>query len=375
MLCKSVYDSKAEIPEFAQNEFVQRPDGKWYLKEDAIPGAAEHLNPGLAANRDRALTQKAAADARADEAEKKARDAETQLSAVRAPGSVVLGPEDAKLWQRLTQLGDVKTTEKIVKEEYPKLKKESVERSRETAYHEAVEDLKHFGVNLNFEALRDLMTHPQRGEGLNVERRLVEVTNGQGQKVKMNFPHIVKREPVAGRENEFTNTATPLLDFAQQNWPAWAVSALTAGGGQTGAAGGGEQAGGTGGAFGGVQGGVYDAGTGYGQQQGGNLLQLSTGAAGAGAPQAGPFGMQGGGNAQGGGVLPLTFNPAGGPPASGGPLKLPNMSGGGAQGGGNAPATLLDGAAQAAAFNKDRDTRPSPLPNAQNQKPATDGKQ
>lgn len=318
MICKAVYDNESDVPVQFKDDFHRRADGKWVLKDDAVPGAAELLNPGLAANRDRALTQKTAADEAKATAEARARELQQELDNVRAPGAVVLSPEDAKAWKAYQELGDVKTVKEIVKEKFPKLERESSLRAAETVYAQAAEDLKKFGVNLNVEVLADLMSHPQRGEGLTIERRLTEVDDGKGGKTQVNFPFVVRRVPVAGKTNEFTNEATSLLDFAASSWPSWAATALTqapAGGGaaETGQTGGGAQTGGA-----------------------PALLPLGTGTGGAAA------GLR----------LPGATAPG---------LKLPAMGAGGG-GGAAGGASVLDGAAGAAEFNAERDKgRVNPL--------------
>lgn len=327
MICNAVYDNETDVPAAFKADFHRRADGKWVMNDDAVPGAAEILNPGLAANRDRALQQKATADEQKRAADERARAAEAELANVRAPGAVVLSPEDAKAWKRFQELGDVKTVERIVKTDFPRLQQTESLRAQEVTFRQAAEDLKEFGVNLNVEVLTDLMTHPQRGEGLTIERRLTEVDDGKGGKTKVNFPFVVKRVPVQGKENEFTNEATPLLDFAKTSWPSWASTALTSG-----AAAGGESGGDAGGSTG---------------QAGGGFLPLGTGTSGGGA-------QAGGGGAAGGLRLP-------GAPDAG--LKLPRMGGGSTGGGGGSTgASVLDGAKMAEEFNAQRDRgRTSPL--------------
>lgn len=339
MICQAVYDNETDVPAAFKADFTRRADGKWVMKDDAIPGAAELLNPGLASNRDRALQQKTAAEEGRRAAEQRASEFEQQLNAAREQGGVILNATDAKVWQRLTALGDVKTVERIVKEDFPRLSAAAQLSERQKAWGAAAEALKPFGVNLNVEALSDLMTHPQRGQGLEIELRPVEVDNGQNGKVTVNFPFITKRVPVTGKENEFTVDATPLLDYAAREWPAWAVTAITSGAAETG---------------GGSTGGGAPAG---GQQPG--LLPLSTGA--------------GGGALPAGGVQPLTFGqqpgqfrlPSVAQPAG---LKLPAMGAGTSTGGGASTASVLDGAKQAEHFNKERNQRPGPFsPRTQSQ--------
>jgi hypothetical protein len=347
VICRAVYDTEAEIPDAFKAEFRKGTDGKFYLKDDAVPGAAEVLNTGLAANRDRALQQKATAETKAADAEARAAEATRALEAVRAPGAVVLTPEQKKEWDKFAALGvPAKDVERIVKTDFPKLQQAETLRVRQTAWGKAAEQLAPFGVNLNLEALSDLMTHPQRGEGLEIESRPVEVDNGSGGKVTVDFPHIIERVPGA-KEGEFEKKATPILDYASAKWPAWAVQALTSG-----------QAASTGGAG--------DTGAGGGQAGGGgtNLLPLTTGT-----------GTTGGGNQAGGGQ---TFGglklPTG---QAGGGVKLPAMGAGGSTGGGGGNAGGLPANdALAAEYNTRRDGgRPSPLSRGSGQQQQPNGQQ
>jgi hypothetical protein len=342
VICKAVYDNETEVPAAFKDDFTRRADGKWVMKDDAVPGAAELLNPGLAQNRDRALTQKTTAEEARRAAETRASELETQLNAAREPGGVILTKADAAVWARFLKLGDVKEVEKIVTVEFPRLDAAAKLSDRQKAWAGAVEALKPFGVTLNSEVLSDLMTHPQRGEGLEIELRPTEVDNGAGGRVTVNFPHVTKRVPVTGKENEFTVEAVPLLDYAQKEWPAWAFNALTtppadpAGGG---AAGGGQP----------------------------GLIPLSTGGGGFGGAQTGAPAF--GGQQPGAFRLPVVGQTAAG-------LKLPPMGAGASTaGGGAAGGGLLDGSKQAEQFNTARNTKPGPFTRPQQQQQQTGGAQ
>jgi hypothetical protein len=344
VICQAVYNTEAEVPAQFKADFQQRADGKWVMKEDAVPGAAELLNPGLAANRDRALTQKATAETKAATAEARAAEAVRELEQVRAPGAKVLTPEQAKEWEKFAGLGiPAKDAEKIIKTDFPRLQEAETLRSRQQTWAKAVEQLQPFGVNLNLEALSDLLTHPQRGAGLELESRPVEIDNGQGGKVTVNLPHIIKRVPAAsGKADEFELKATFLLDYAAAEWPAWAVQAITS----APAAGDGRETGG---------GGFNVPAT--GGAGGSGLLPLTTGNGGAGGGgSAGAGGSQFGGGQFGSLKLPGQ--------TGGGGLKLPAMGagGGGSAGGGTGGGGATDNNALAKQYNERRDAgRTSPL--------------
>jgi hypothetical protein len=336
VICKAIYDNETDVPATFKDDFMRRADSKWVMKDDAVPGAAELLNPGLAANRDRALQQKTTAEESKRTAEARVSELEGQLNAAREPGGVILTKADTAVWTRFQKLGDVKEVEKIVTVEFPRYRDAALLSERQKAWTAAAEDLKQFGVNLNVEALSDLMTHPQRGAGLEIERRPVEVDNGQGGKVTVNFPFITKRVPVAGKENEFTVEATPLLDYASREWPAWAVQAITSGVEGGGANVGGNPSGGTTGA------GLVPLQTGGGQPVG----VLPPGGV---QPTAFGFGQQ----SQGQFRLPAVTQPATG-------VKLPAM-GAGASTGGAGGGSALDGKKAAEDFNNRRNTKPGPF--------------
>lgn len=235
MLVKSVYDTEAEIPDFAKAEFERRADGKYYLKQDAIPGAAELLNPGLEANRARWQQQKEAADGRATSAETRAANAERELATLRTPGAVVLSGDDAKAWNGIVSSGvAAKDVPKLLTTELPELRRK-VERSELDATLRLIAEKSH--VKLNPDVLSDWLSG-ERGKGLKVVLKPVEILNDKQEKVTVQMPYIVKSEPVAGQANTFKETETLLTDFAKANLPAYLVIALeqvgdAAGGGQT----------------------------------------------------------------------------------------------------------------------------------------------
>jgi hypothetical protein len=198
MICQSVYATAAEIPDFAKADFEQRADGKFYLKPDAIPGAAELLNPGLEANRARWQQQKEAADGRATAAETRAANAEAELSRIRT---------------------------KVARGELEKSLREISEKSH---------------VKINGDVLADWLSG-ERGKGLKAVLKPAEVDDGKGGKVTVQMPFIVKSEPVSGSPNTFKETETALIDFAKSNLPSYLVTALetpAASGGASGDAGG-----------------------------------------------------------------------------------------------------------------------------------------
>jgi hypothetical protein len=238
MICQSVYATAAEIPDFAKADFEQRADGKFYLKPDAIPGAAELLNPGLEANRARWQQQKEAADGRATAAETRAANAEAELSRIRTPGAVVLSGDDARAWQTLSTLPiPVKEIPKAISTELPDLRTKVARGELEKSLRE-ISEKSH--VKINGDVLADWLSG-ERGKGLKAVLKPAEVDDGKGGKVTVQMPFIVKSEPVSGSPNTFKETETALIDFAKSNLPSYLVTALetpAASGGASGDAGG-----------------------------------------------------------------------------------------------------------------------------------------
>lgn len=223
MLVNSVYDTPEQIPEFARNEFERRAsDGKMVLKQDAIPGAAELFNTGLAANRDRALQQKQAADTARDAAEARARTLDEELTRLRQPGAVILVGDDAKTWQTLSTLETpVKELPKIIREELPTLRQRVAKSELDTTLRD-INEKSH--VKLNVDVLTDWLSG-ERGKGLKAVLKPVEILDDKQQKVTVQMPFIVKQEPTG--TNTFKETETLLTDFATANLPAYLASALT----------------------------------------------------------------------------------------------------------------------------------------------------
>lgn len=218
MLLQAIYDSFESIPEFARAEYEQK-NGKWHLKQDAIQGGAEHLNPGLAANRDALRTEKETAAQRATAAEQRANQAEAELSRYKSPGTVILSAEDAKSWKAYTELGDIKTVKAMVSE-YPTLKGQITQAEKEKALQAAAQ-----AAGVSFDVLNDQLKMPGR-EKLKVVVKDMTTQNAQGQ------PQTVKQAfmvvPTQAEGGAIQLTEQPLIEYAKNNWPSYVVSALQA---------------------------------------------------------------------------------------------------------------------------------------------------
>lgn len=233
MILKTVYPNFEAIPEFARAEYEQQADGSWKMKQDAIEGAAEHFNAGLAANRDRALQQKQAADAARDQALQRAQNAETQLANLTANGGRVFSAQDAAALDNYRALGDVPTL--------TKLKETATANEQELASLKGEKNLKTIAekTGLAFDALNEWFSHPTRGANLEpftkTEEREVEEKDQFGNITKVKKPvevaYIRKIQVIDGKN---VQTEVELLTEAKGILPEFQFNALTAKPNQTG---------------------------------------------------------------------------------------------------------------------------------------------
>lgn len=226
MFCKTVYPNFEAIPEFARNDFEQAADGTWKMRQDAIEGAPEHFNAGLAANRDRALQQLKDANTARDAAITRAETAEAQVSNATAGGGRILSAADAKAFDGFVKLGDLKTVEEKIKgydSATAKLKAVEGEGAIKTISEK---------TGLDFAALNEWFSHPTRGEGYTpfykeVPREVEEMQNGVLVKVTKNVPVAFVKKTVM--ENGVAKeTEHELLTEAKTVLPEFQFSALTA---------------------------------------------------------------------------------------------------------------------------------------------------
>lgn len=215
MICQSTYDSLDQIPEAFRDEFENR-NGKYYIKADAIPGAAEVLNTGLAANRDRALSQlKTATETTIPNLNRRITELEATQGESITPGSVVLSPTDAKTWERYNKLGSVKDVEATMAE-VPVLR----QKISEAELSVSTEQFKNFG--LNNEVLADWLASTK---GVSAVIKDGQITDAQGKTVigKIPFVRVETEDPVT---KKITVEDKPLLEYAQTNLPQWKYTAL-----------------------------------------------------------------------------------------------------------------------------------------------------
>lgn len=207
-ICQAWYDSLEAIPEALRDEFEQS-GARWRLKADAIPGAAELLNAGLAANRDRALTQYTNEQQKSQRLEADLSQAQAELNNIRQPGAVVLSGDDAKAWEAYTKLGTPKELKKIA-EELPQLKAQVEGQTLAQSLQEIAE-----ATGLNHEVLNEWATG-KKGEGVTF------LTKDQdGAKV----PYV--KVETKGDDGKVQVQEHELTAYAEQNLPGWMFTALT----------------------------------------------------------------------------------------------------------------------------------------------------
>lgn len=215
MLLQAIYDSFEAIPEFARAEYEQK-NGKWALKQDAIQGGGEHLNSGLAANRDALRTEKEQAQARAQQAEQRAQTAEAEVSRLKSPGTFILSGDDKKSFDAYVALGDVKTVKAKI-EEHGALKARVTQIEKSESLR-AVAD----AAKVNFDVLNDQLAMPGR-ENLSVAVEDVTVKDAAGKDVltKQAVMLVNVTENGVVKQNKFA-----LADYVKTNWPGYVAEAL-----------------------------------------------------------------------------------------------------------------------------------------------------
>lgn len=223
MICQAIYDNLESIPEALRDEFEQ-VDGKWRLKETAVPGVGPLFNAALAANEKKAVGQVKTRNERiqALEAEKtvletERDDARDELSTYKMPGGRVLSKEDAELFDSYTKLGTPKDLEtKLGEFETLQTTVTNLERSTTVAAIAAK-------ANVNAEVLTDWAGTP---EAQGVEFFLKTVTTKEaGKDVTNEVPFARYEKDEAGKK---ITVEENLMEFAKTRMPEWKFNALTA---------------------------------------------------------------------------------------------------------------------------------------------------
>jgi hypothetical protein len=192
-------------------------NGKWTLKDTAVPGVGPLFNSALAANESKAVGQVKERNNKIKTLEEENNSLRDRLSIHEQPGTVALSAEDAKTWEGYVALG----TPKEIKSKLDVLP----ELETKIAGFEAGETLSKVSevVQLNGDVLKDWMGSAE-GKGLTFFVKEVEVTNEKGEKVLTKVPFVKIEEPDS--KGKIMVSEKELLPFAKEKLPEWKYEAL-----------------------------------------------------------------------------------------------------------------------------------------------------
>lgn len=214
MICQAIYDSFDAIPEALRAEFENK-NGKWQLKDDAIPGVGPLFNAAVYANEQRAITQAKNKQTRIEELERQ--NSDLKLASAGEPGSVTLTKEDAALWKEYTPLGTPKDLKKkIALVDELQVKVGQVETADQI--QKVVKD-----TGLNHEVLTDWAMSPD-GKGVSFFTKTSK--DASGKEVVTAYAKIETDK--GGGKVEVSEVE--LLPFAKEKLPEWKYDALVAAG-------------------------------------------------------------------------------------------------------------------------------------------------
>jgi hypothetical protein len=224
MICNASYDSFEAIPEAFRTEFEQ-VNGKWQLKESAIPGVGPLFNAGLAANEARAVGQVKTRNEKIREHEETIHKLQDKLSVLDSPGNRVLSKADADTFDSYAALG-TPTEIKTKLEKLPELEGK-VQKFETTESLLQVTKANGLGATkLNPEVLTDWLSSADN-KGLTAFVKTEERTDSKGAKVNVEVPYL--RIETAGTDGKTTVSEKELLTFAKEKMPEWKYNALIAG--------------------------------------------------------------------------------------------------------------------------------------------------
>ena len=221
MICQATYNSLEDIPEELRDEFHQ-VNGKWQLKDDAIPGVGPLFNPALAANEQKAVGQVKSRNIKIKDLEEENHRLQDRISALDQPGHVVLSKEDSEAWSKYVKLGTPSDVETKLKDHATSSTKLHQLETKENLAKvvKAVKD-----VNLNVDVLTDWATRSDSSH-LEFFVKSVEQTDTKGVKTTVEVPYVKiktqKGDAVEVSERE-------MLPFAKESLPEWQYTALVAG--------------------------------------------------------------------------------------------------------------------------------------------------
>lgn len=216
MICQSTYDNLEAVPENLRDEFHQ-VNGKWVLKDSAIPGVGALFNAALAKNSERQLGQLATARQRITDLEGELNTTQDRLSVLDTPGTRTLSKEDSAAFDEYVKFGTPADLKK-------KLVETDTLREKVTKFEtsESLTQLVAANGSINAEVLSDWATSKE-GEGLTFFVKSVEQDNGKG-KVMVDVPFVKIEKLVDGKTQV---SEKELLPFAKESLPEWKYAALT----------------------------------------------------------------------------------------------------------------------------------------------------
>ena len=223
-ICNATYDSFEAIPEALRGEFEQ-VNGKWQLKQDAIPGVGPLFNAGLAANEARAVGQVKARNEKIREHEQTINQLQDKLAVLDSPGNRVLSKADADTFDALVALG-TPTEIKSKLERLPELEGKVTKFETSESLVQVTKATGLGDIKLNPDVLTDWLGSPENA-GLAAFVKTEERQDAKGQKVSVEVPYVRVEE--RGADGKVTVSEKELLTFAKEKMPTWKYNALVAG--------------------------------------------------------------------------------------------------------------------------------------------------
>lgn len=219
MICQATYDSLDVIPDTLRDEFHQ-VNGKWQLKDTAVPGVGQLFNAALAANETKAVDQVKKRNETIRQLQEENNGLKDKLSVLDTPGNKVLSKEDATLFDNYIKMGTPKEVETKLTEHGQLTQKVSRFEATET-----LGKIAKAGVKINPDVLADWAMSAE-AEGVKFFVKSVEQPDGKGGKITVEVPYA-RIEKKNGDQVEVSERE--LLPFAKESLPEWKYAALTVG--------------------------------------------------------------------------------------------------------------------------------------------------
>lgn len=221
MICQATYESLESIPETLRDEF-HSVNGKWQLKETAIPGVGPLFNSALAANEAKAVGQVKKRNERIATLEEELNTTKDKLAVLDTPGNKVLSKADGDTFDAYTKLGTPTEIEAKLKN-HTELETKVATFETGAALSKVTEANGLGDVKLNPDVLTDWLASAD-AKGLKAFVKTVEGTDAKGVKTSVEVPYIRVERTVDGK---IEVTEKELLPFAKETLPEWKYSALT----------------------------------------------------------------------------------------------------------------------------------------------------